>query len=185
MKLNKIFAILSAARLGCCALGGTAFAEEAEPVDYSKYQLGDINLDGEVAIDDAQLALQCYADALANRPFVNIPYDQQLLACAKGFVVSTHVVYPQEDRTVETTRVITIEEAQDILNYYCECVLAKKSDLSYEEWIAAQEDQQAIFSAMYNEYVNNPEYTAYGTDFETGERYVWYHSTTAVLRVRG
>ena len=67
MKKTKLLAALSAAMLGCCAMGGTAFAEETEPVDYSKYQMGDINLDGEVDIDDAQIALRLYTEYLVGR----------------------------------------------------------------------------------------------------------------------
>ena len=53
MKLKKLFAFLSAGVLCCCALGGTAFAEETEPVDLSQYQMGDITMDGIVDLDDA------------------------------------------------------------------------------------------------------------------------------------
>lgn len=36
MKTTKLLAILSAAMLGCCAMGGAAFAEEAEPLDLTQ-----------------------------------------------------------------------------------------------------------------------------------------------------
>ncbi|MBR3269101.1 MAG: hypothetical protein IKI58_10335, partial [Oscillospiraceae bacterium] len=67
MKLRKLFAFLSAAVLGCCTLGGTAFAEETEPVDLSQYQMGDITMDGQVDLDDAQLALRTYVFMLAQK----------------------------------------------------------------------------------------------------------------------
>ena len=67
MKLKKLFAFLSAGVLCCCALGGTAFAEETEPVDLSQYQMGDITMDGIVDLDDAQLALRTYVFMLAQK----------------------------------------------------------------------------------------------------------------------
>ncbi|MBQ8921509.1 MAG: hypothetical protein IJ060_05030 [Oscillospiraceae bacterium] len=184
MKTTKLFAVLSAAMLGCCALGGTAFAEEAEPVDYSQYQLGDVTMDGKVDIEDAQLALQCYTDALAYRPFDYTPYEQQLLACVKGFVVSYHIEYAQEDRTRDSIEVITIEEVQSISEYYVQCGLAKKSDLPYEKWLESQELDQAAFARIYQDAVNASEFTVYSTDRNSGERYVEYYGTATVQKVR-
>ncbi len=184
MKIRKLLAILCAAMLGCCAFGGAAFAEGTEPVDYSQYQLGDITMDGVVDVEDVQLALDCCTDSLALRPFYHIPYEQQLLACAKGFVVLYHIEYAQEDRTRDSIEVITIAEVQSILQYYAQCGLAKKSDLSYEQWVETSENDQAAFARIYQEAVNASELTVYSTDLNTGEQYVEYCGTATVQKVR-
>ncbi|MBQ8920553.1 MAG: hypothetical protein IJ060_00110 [Oscillospiraceae bacterium] len=112
MKIKKLLAILSAVMLGCCALGGTAFAEETEPVDYSQYQLGDINLDGEVDIEDAQIAQQFYTDYyLAKKPL--------------GTTLASHGITEEQlklgdiiNYTNVTDYPVTIEDAYLILSYY-------------------------------------------------------------------
>ncbi len=185
MKIRKLLAILCAAMLGCCAFGGTAFAEGTEPVDYSQYQLGDITMDGVVDVEDAQLALQCFTEALAHQPFKYIPYEQQLLVCARGFTIKTHWVYPQENSSFDITYIIDIEDVQSILNYYSDS-LSNKTTLSYEEWIKADQRMQDYYAALYESVVTDPEHIWYSdqTDPETGERTVlWYNSST-VQKVR-
>ena len=184
MKKTKLFAVLSAAMLGCCAMGGTAFAEETEPVDYSQYQLGDITMDGVVDVEDAQLALQCYTNALAHHPFEQIPYEQQLLGCVKKFVVSYHIEYAQEDCTRDSIEVITVEEVQSITEYYVQCGLAEKTDMPYEKWLETSENDQAAFARLYQDASNYSEFTVYSTDLKTGERYIEYYGTATVQKVR-
>jgi len=131
MKKTKLFAVLSAAMLGCCAMGGTAFAEEAAPVDYSKYQLGDITMDGEVDIEDAQLALQCYTLSLAELQ-QHIPYEQQLLGCVKGYTV-TKIIEDEDGNIVKQNPfVLDLIDSMIILVYYADS-LAEKGTAGFNE----------------------------------------------------
>jgi len=119
MKLKRVFAILSAAMLGCCALGGTAFAEETEPVDYSQYQLGDINLDGEVDIEDAQLALQFYTDYyLAKKPL-------NVILASLGITEEQLVLGDIINESYTEEYSVTIEDAFMILSYYIDTLCLK------------------------------------------------------------
>ncbi|MBQ8921144.1 MAG: hypothetical protein IJ060_03160 [Oscillospiraceae bacterium] len=178
MKTKKILAIFSAAMLACCALGGTAFAEEAEPVDYSQYQLGDITMDGKVDAEDAQLALNCNVRALAELPQL-IPYEQQLLACFKGYVVIQHREYMNTDKTVDMTTVLGIEDAQPILQYYVQS-LAEKTDLTCAEWIQSNENLQEVYAEMYNRYRHEPSEQLSPYYHKYTPEYSYYYCTYAV-----
>ena len=62
--MKKILSALAAALLGCTALCTPVLAAETEePV----YQMGDVNMDGTIDCYDAQLALEHYANWLANK----------------------------------------------------------------------------------------------------------------------
>ena len=128
MKKTKLLAVLSAAMLGCCAMGGTAFAEEAEPVDYSKYQMGDINLDGVVDIEDAQLVQKYYTVTLAKWPldttlaFLNITEEQLVL----GDIVR------EQYYVVDTVYVVV---AQLILCYYTDKLCDKAKGKTLPEYV--------------------------------------------------
>ncbi|MBR6106510.1 MAG: hypothetical protein IKQ39_00725 [Oscillospiraceae bacterium] len=74
---KKIFAILSAAVLGCCALTAPAFAEETQaPETEQTYQLGDVDMDGEITAKDAQRTLLGYVRMLAGHPDVFMTDEQ-------------------------------------------------------------------------------------------------------------
>ena len=64
--MKKILAMLSAAVLGCCMLTAPAFAaDEAAQETEQTYQLGDVDMDGEITAADAQLVLREYVKRLA------------------------------------------------------------------------------------------------------------------------
>jgi hypothetical protein len=63
--MKKMIAVLSAAVLCCGALTAPVFAEE-EPA--KEYMLGDIDEDGEVTVDDAQLVLLSLVHSLVRNP---------------------------------------------------------------------------------------------------------------------
>ncbi|MBQ8921357.1 MAG: hypothetical protein IJ060_04250 [Oscillospiraceae bacterium] len=131
MKTKKILAILGAAMCSCCAVGGAAFAEETEPVDYSQYQLGDITMDGIVDVDDAQLALQCYTLSLAELP-QHIPYEQQLLGCVKGYT-RTYVIEDENGTIVRRNPYVAdLLDSTMILVYYADS-LAEKGTAGFDE----------------------------------------------------
>ena len=185
MKKTKLFAVLSAAMLGCCAMGGTAFAEEAEPVDYSKYQLGDINLDGEVDVDDAQFALQCYSDSLAHQRFKSAPYEQQLLACSKGFIIISHREYPDTGETEDVPRVLDVDDVNPIMKYYVNH-LAKKTDQTYEAWLDSNAIFQQSFTNYYNRYKHEPstELFPHTEKVDGEEKVIYYYSRAYAVKVR-
>ena len=129
MKKTKLLAVLSAAMLGCCAMGGTAFAEEAEPVDYSKYQLGDITMDGNIDIADAQLALQIYTDLLAQRDIFASGYlTEERLALGN--------VDGVDDYVCGTVSPVSIEDAYLILYYYSERLCEKIPEIPMDKYVA-------------------------------------------------
>ncbi|MBQ8921362.1 MAG: hypothetical protein IJ060_04275 [Oscillospiraceae bacterium] len=134
MKIKKLLAVLSAAMLSCCALGGTAFAEETEPVDYSQYQLGDITMDGKIDIEDAQLALQIYTDLLAQRDIF-----------ASGYITKERLALGDVDGIDEyicgTVSPVSIEDAYLILCYYSDRLCEKIPEIPMDE-----------YSAHWNEY---------------------------------
>jgi len=63
--MKKMIAVLSAAVLCCGALTAPVFAEE-EPA--KEYMLGDVDGDGEVTVDDAQLVLLSLVHSLVRNP---------------------------------------------------------------------------------------------------------------------
>ena len=186
MKIKKLFAVLSAAMLGCCALGGTAFAEEAEPVDYSQYQLGDITMDGVVDVDDAQLALQCCADSYAEVTYRSATYEQQLLACAKGFITVGYREYPDTGESENTYHIVEVEDAQSILEYYVDAI-AKKTDQTFDEWISADAQSQEVFANEYNRWPHEPseELVPYIKTVDGEEKILYYYSKSGyAVKVR-
>ena len=129
MKKTKLLAALSAAMLGCCAMGGTAFAEETEPVDYSKYQLGDVTLDGVVDVDDAQYALQICTDMMAC-------YD----VIAKGWYTEEQIALGNVDGKYSDTGYgpilpVDCDDVQLILMYYTDKLSQKIGEQAAEEYI--------------------------------------------------
>ncbi len=129
MKIKKLLAILSAAMLGCCALGGTAFAEETEPVDYSQYQLGDITMDGEVDVDDAQYALTIYTQMLACHDVI-----------AKGWYTEEQIALGNVDGKYLDTGddwllPVGVDDAQLILMYYTDKLAQKVGQQAADEYI--------------------------------------------------
>ena len=133
MKKTKLLAVLSAAMLGCCAMGGTAFAEETEPVDYSKYQLGDITMDGVVDVEDAQFMCQVYVQCL-------VAYDP----VEEGWVTEQQIALGNIDRQVKTATYnevtcvfpIDLEEAMCVLQYYTDSISGKLDGKTLEEYTA-------------------------------------------------
>ena len=152
MKLKKLFAFLSAGVLCCCALGGTAFAEETEPVDLSQYQMGDITMDGIVDLDDAQLALKCYVHSLAGKELL-IPYEQQLLGCIRGYVQTERVVDENDQVLFINQIIIDVTDAQEILDYYV-ATLAKSTELTLEEYVAQDEVEQNVIARFEQQAIN-------------------------------
>ena len=129
MKKTKLFAVLSAAMLGCCAMGGTAFAEVAEPVDYSQYQLGDINLDGEVDVDDAQYAQTIFTQMLACHDVI-----------AKGWYTEEQIALGNVDGKYSDTcdgwlLPVDCDDVQLILRYYTDKLAQKIGQQAAEEYI--------------------------------------------------
>ena len=129
MKKTKLFAVLSAAMLGCCAMGGTAFAEEAEPVDYSQYQLGDINLDGEVDVEDSQYALQIYVDMMIGQDYM-----------AMGWYTEEQIALGNVDGEFSegcdgSLLPVDCADAQWILRYYTDKIAQKIGQQAAEEYI--------------------------------------------------
>ena len=100
--MKKIFAMLSAAVLGCCMLTAPAFAaDEAASETEQTYQLGDVDMDGEVTAKDAQLVLRAYVKLMAQRSCI----------LTKQQVALSHV------SGKEGTDRVYIENAQAILMY--------------------------------------------------------------------
>ncbi len=128
MKKNKLFAALSAAMLGCCAMGGTAFAEETEPVDYSKYQLGDINLDGVVDVEDAQIALRLYTEYLAGRTVEE--------SCLRNGITAEQAKLGNiVNETYSGDELVTVEDAFLILVYYNDRLCGKTGGDTITEYV--------------------------------------------------
>jgi len=127
MKKTKLLAVLSAAMLGCCAMGGAAFAEETEPVDYSKYQMGDINLNGEVDIDDAQIALRLYTEYLVGRTAEESYLRNGITAeqAKLGDIVS----YKGTDLSND------LSDAFYILSYYADNLSRKNAEETVSEYV--------------------------------------------------
>ena len=99
---KKILAILSAAVLGCCALTAPAFAEEtAAPETEQTYQLGDVDMDGEITAKDAQRTLMAYARMIVGNP--TLLTDEQ--------IELSHVL------GLETPGKVYVVDAQLILQY--------------------------------------------------------------------
>ncbi len=135
MKKTKLLAVLSAAMLGCCAFGGTAFAEETEPVDYSQYQLGDITMDGVVDVEDAQVALQIYTDRLALIDVI-----------AKGHYTEEQIALGNVDGITDDIfgilSPVSIDDAYFILLYYSERLSEKKPEMPLDEYVAVWKENQ-------------------------------------------
>ncbi|MBR3269100.1 MAG: hypothetical protein IKI58_10330 [Oscillospiraceae bacterium] len=127
MKLRKLFAFLSAGVLGCCALGGTAFAEETEPVDLSQYQMGDINMDGQVDLDDAQLALRTYVFMLAQKDV------KECLGVTEEQIKLADVI----SYSTEKNSYLDAADAQVILEYYTDQLSEKSTADTISEFIQA------------------------------------------------
>ncbi len=125
MKLRKLFAFLSAGVLCCCALGGTAFAEETEPVDLSQYQMGDINMDGQVDLDDAQLALRTYVFMLAQKDV------KECLGVTEEQIKLADVIR----YSTEKNSYLDVADAKVILEYYTDQLSGKYTVESITEYI--------------------------------------------------
>ena len=133
MKLKKLFAFLSAGVLCCCALGGTAFAEETEPVDLSQYQMGDINMDGVIDINDAQLALNVYKMMIAHADPVQegMLTEEQL---ALGNVDGIESIINGKAAPVDRY------DAYFILRYYTETLSHSISGITVDQFVAKKKE---------------------------------------------
>ena len=119
MKKTKLLAVLSAAMLGCCAMGGTAFAEVAEPVDDSQYQLGDINLDGEVDVEDAQNAVRIFTQMLVHHDIIAKGwYTEEQIAQGLGTQTTTGYKLGTFDEDTEIFFVMTPNGYDKKINSY-------------------------------------------------------------------
>ncbi len=125
MKLRKLFAFLSAGVLCCCALGGTAFAEETEPVDLSQYQMGDITMDGIVDLDDAQLALKTYVFMLAQKDV------KECLGVTEEQIKLADVIRYSTEKNSH----LDVADAMVILEYYTDQLSGKYTVESITEYI--------------------------------------------------
>ena len=117
---KKFFAALAASVMLCGMLTAPAAAE-------TTYKKGDVNMDGEVSVDDVMLVLTDYVDyLLAYKPHV-LTEEQIELADVNGKSKS-------ERRGRESK--VTVEDAQAILVYYTECVAdAKLKDTDIVTWL--------------------------------------------------
>ena len=117
---KKILAILSAAVLGCCALTAPAFAEEtAAPETEQTYQLGDVDMDGEITAKDALLVLRACVKKLALRP-CGLTEQQVQLSHISG---------------KERADYLYVQDAQGILEYAVH-KLAGYSEQELEIWFS-------------------------------------------------
>jgi len=96
--MKKMIAVLSAAVLCCGALTAPVFAEE-EPA--KEYMLGDVDEDGDVTVEDAQLVALSFCRALCMLP-VELTDEQ---------IERSHVLGREEEGRVYLT------DAQAILMY--------------------------------------------------------------------
>ncbi len=79
---TKLFAALTAAALLCGVMTAPASAEQ-------KYQMGDVNMDGEVSIEDPFLILMEYVEhCVATKPHILTP-EQLALADVDGLSYTT------------------------------------------------------------------------------------------------
>ena len=100
--MKKILAMLSAAVLGCCMHTAPAFAaDEAAPETEQTYQLGDVDMDGEITTRDAQLTLIAYVKLMALQP-CKLTKQQAALSHVGG---------------IEEADRVYVEDAQAILMY--------------------------------------------------------------------
>ncbi|MBP0966295.1 MAG: hypothetical protein J5722_01560, partial [Oscillospiraceae bacterium] len=88
----------------------------AAPASGTKSLKGDVNLDGEVSVDDAQLALRAYANRIAGNP---TGLDAQ----------------QTKNADVNEDGEISVDDAQNILIYYVNNTVAGKV-LTWEELLA-------------------------------------------------
>ena len=117
---KRFFAALAASVMLCGVLTAPAAAE-------TKYKKGDVNMDGEVSVEDVMLALTDYTDyLLAYKPHV-LTEEQIELADVNGKSGS-------ERRGRESK--VTVEDAHAILAYYTACVAdAKLKDTDIVTWL--------------------------------------------------
>ncbi|MBQ8921363.1 MAG: hypothetical protein IJ060_04280 [Oscillospiraceae bacterium] len=132
MKTTKLLAILGAAMLSCCALGGAAFAEETEPVDYSQYQLGDITMDGVVDVEDVHLMADAYTYCLAwkNPVEYGIVTEQQIKL--GNIDRQSFIETNKHGDTIEFP--IDLSEALCVLMYYTDSLAQKLNGKTLEEY---------------------------------------------------
>lgn len=102
---KKIFAALAASLMLCGVLTAPAAAE-------TTYKKGDVNMDGEVSVEDVMMALIDYTDYLVARKVHTLTEEQMALADVDG-LSSTY-----RSRTTS----VTVEDAHIILVYYTECL---------------------------------------------------------------
>ena len=116
MKHTRLFAALAASAMLCAALNFPSAAE-------TTYRIGDVNMDGEVSIEDAMLALKEYTYVkVAHFPHV-LTEEQQKLAD----VIADHDELPGgRGSDPDKLSGVTCCDAQVIWIYYVECVANPK-----------------------------------------------------------
>ena len=125
--MKKILAMLSAAVLGCCMLTAPAFAaDEAAQETGQTYQLGDVDMDGEITARDALIVLRAYTMYLAYVP-CELTEQQVLL----GDVTTCDSYEHGKDNAY----VISAFDAQCILQYYVECMAGKCDGMSVKDYV--------------------------------------------------
>ena len=75
--MKKIFAELAASLMLCGVLTAPAAAE-------TTYKKGDVNMDGEVSVEDVMMALIDYTDYLVERKVHTLTEEQMALADVDG-----------------------------------------------------------------------------------------------------
>ena len=106
---KKFFAALSAAVLLFGALTAPAAAE-------TKYRKGDVNRDGEVSVEDAQLALKDYVEYLLGLNDHILDDEQQELADV------TDIDNGDPEKRYGRISKVTLDDAVYILQYYTACL---------------------------------------------------------------
>lgn len=121
---KRIFAALAASVMLCGVLTAPAAAE-------TTYKKGDVNMDGEIGPDDAQLALIDYVEYLVAYHAHTLTDEQIELADIDG-----ESQIAKKDVSRESK--LTLCDAQGILMYYTECLAdSKLKDTDIQTWYAA------------------------------------------------
>lgn len=120
---KRFFAALAASML----LGGVMTA----PAAAADYKKGDVNMDGEVSFDDAQLALIDYIEYVVAGKTHSLSDEQQELANVDG------VADTWNDRSLgERESKVSIVDAVYLLQYATECTAdSQLKDKDIQTWI--------------------------------------------------
>ena len=116
---KRFFAALAASVMLCGVLTAPAAAE-------TTYKKGDVNMDGEVSVEDVMPALIDYTEYLVARKQHTLTEEQLELADVNGLSMTYR----------GRTSSVTVEDAYIILLYYTECVAdAKLKDTDIVTWL--------------------------------------------------